>query len=71
MNEFDKGLFSSLAGMQPPTPYNDEELAILRQKAWQEQRMLIVSPYDGRLKNADQMTLLHIGETLYGRGASI
>ena len=43
-----------------------KEMEVLRQRAWHEQRILIVSPFDKRLELRDQTRLCDIGVRLYG-----
>ncbi len=57
---------SPLAGMQGPAPYDHEEIAALRRRAWAEQGLLIVSPSDRRLSEIDKRRLVRIAEALYG-----
>lgn len=68
MTPFEKTLQSSLGEMQGPTPYDAEEIAALRKRAWREMGLLIVSPSDRRLTEADRRALARIAETLYGSG---
>jgi hypothetical protein len=68
MNPVDKTLQSSLSGMLGTTPYDHEEIATLRQRAWIEQGLLIVSPLEPRLNAEDTRTLTRIARTLYGEG---
>lgn len=54
----------------PWTPRNElseEELETLRRRAWQEQNILIVSPFDERLVFFDRTRLCEIGNQLYGK----
>ena len=57
---------STLASMQGQSNYSDDEIAILRHKAWVELGVLIVSPSDRRLTTAEAARLREIGERLYG-----
>lgn len=46
---------------------SEEELEILRKRAWKEQRVLIVSPFDERLTFFDKTRLCEIGNRFYGQ----
>lgn len=45
---------------------SDEEMDALRQRAWQEQNILILSPFDERLEFRDKTRLCEIGNRFYG-----
>lgn len=70
MTPFDKSIHSSLGGMQGQAPYDHEEIAALRQRAWSEQGLLIISPSDKRLEANDRDELIRIAEYLYGKGGN-
>lgn len=57
---------SCLTNMQGQSSYSDDEIKILRHKAWVELGVLIVSPSDRRLTTAEALRLREIGERLYG-----
>ncbi len=67
MTRDDETLLSSLASMQGPAPYDHEEIAALRRRAWIEQGILIVSPSDSRLSEKDRQLLIRMAETIYGK----
>jgi len=46
---------------------SEEELEALRKRAWKEQRILIVSPFDDRLQFFDRTRLCEIGNRFYGQ----
>lgn len=58
---------SSLSSMQGPAPYDHEEIAELRRRAWTEQGLLIASPSDRRLGEHERHLLIRIAEALYGK----
>lgn len=49
-------------------PYNHEEIADLRERAWKEQGILIVSASDCRLCDEEHLAVLEIGQRLYSQG---
>lgn len=57
---------SSLVGMLGRSSLSDEELRLLRRKAWREQGLLIAHPYDARLTPNETWILRQIAERLYG-----
>lgn len=67
MTTDDNRIHISPASMQGPAPYDHEEIADLRRKAWTEQGLLIVSPSDKRLNELDRRRLVRIAEGLYGK----
>lgn len=70
MSNIDETLLFSLASMQGPPPYDHEEIAELRRRAWTEQGLLIASPSDSRLSDPDRLRLIRIAESLYGKEKS-
>ncbi len=56
---------SSLSSMQGRS-YSDDEIAILRHKAWVELGVLFISPSDRRLTTMEASVIREIGERLYG-----
>ena len=62
-----KALQSSLTSSQGQTPYNHDEIAELRRKAWKEQGLLIVSPVAPQLEPDETEFLTIIAEKLYGK----
>jgi hypothetical protein len=46
---------------------SEDELETLRKRAWREQGILIVSPYDDRLQFFDRTRLCEIGNRFYGQ----
>lgn len=59
---------NSLGTLQGQTPYDHQELIRLRQQAWRDQGVLIVSPSDLRLDRKDKIAVICMGERLYGQG---
>ena len=57
---------SSLVGMLGRSSLSEEELGNLRHKAWWEQGLLIVHPWDVRLSPVEAKALNQIAERLYG-----
>jgi len=57
---------SSLSGMLGRSALSDDELASLRQKAWQRQELLIVNPSDPRLSVCEATMVKRIALKLYG-----
>jgi hypothetical protein len=49
---------------------SEDELETLRKRAWREQGILIVSPYDDRLQFFDRTRLCEIGNRFYGQNLS-
>ena len=67
MNRDPRIPLTSLGGLIGPSPYNEEEIASLRQRAWIEQGVLIVSAFDNRLTPSEARRVCFIGERLYGQ----
>ena len=61
---------SSLAGMLGRSALSDEELGVLRMKAWQRQGLLIVSACDPRLTFCEATMVRRIASKLYGEGSA-
>jgi len=70
MSFTDKPIPSSLAGILGQSALSDEEIATLRCKAWQEQGLLIVHPWDRRLSPCEAIIIRQIAERLYGGTSS-
>ena len=51
---------------QGDSSLSERELIILRERAWLEQGILIISPSDNRLQRSEQILLCKIGSRLYG-----
>lgn len=61
----------SLSGMLGPSNLSQDEIAILRCRAWREQELLIVPlAYDG-LRPWEKLLLRRIAERLYEQGDTI
>lgn len=58
------------APWQNQSSLSEEEMETLRKRAWQEQRILIVSPFDKRLAFFDKTRLCEIGNRFYGSEAT-
>ena len=56
----------SLTDMLGSTPYNDDEIATLRRRAWTEQGIVIIRPSDTRLTAEEAVLLRDIAERIYG-----
>lgn len=67
MNDFHPK--SSLAGMLGRSALNDQEIAELRQRAWRQQGLVIVSLTDRRLSEKERSILRDIAERLHGGGS--
>lgn len=67
MTEFEKSLQNSPADLQGEAPYDEEELATLRRKAWQDHEIFITSINNSRLGVVEQKMLRLIAQRLYGR----
>lgn len=52
--------------MQGQSNYSDDEIAMLRHKAWVEIGVLFISPSDRRLTTMEASIICQIGERLYG-----
>ena len=67
MNYNDDGLSAaSLSEMQGPSALSDEEISVLRRKAWQEMGLLIVFCSDRRLTPNEANIVRQIAERIYG-----
>ena len=58
------------APWQTQSSLSEEEMETLRKRAWREQRILIVSPFDKRLAFFDKTRLCEIGNRFYGSDAT-
>jgi len=70
MTDNEEYQISPLAGLQGPAPYDHDELAALRRRAWREQGLLIVSPTDRKLTQSETVELIRLAERLYGGSKS-
>ena len=59
---------ASIGDLLGPSPYNEAEIASLRQRAWLEQAVCIVSAFDQRLTTAEARQVCRIAQRLYGQG---
>lgn len=66
MTSMNPQLPCSLVGMLGRSSLSEEELENLRRKAWWEQGLLIVHPWDMRLSPEEAKALNQIAERLYG-----
>lgn len=66
MSFFDPTFESSLTGMLGQSNLSDEEVRLLRRKAWREQSVLLVTPWDRRLSNSEAKLIRQIGERFHG-----
>ncbi|MFT6237990.1 MAG: hypothetical protein ACJAQT_000059 [Akkermansiaceae bacterium] len=66
MTSMNPQLPCSLVGMLGRSSLSEEELSNLRRKAWWEQGLLIVHPWDMRLSPEEAKALNQIAERLYG-----
>lgn len=70
MDEFEQPPRNSLAGMLGRSAVSDDEIRHLRRKAWTQQGLLIVGPWDSRLSRWEAAMIRRIAERLYGEGQS-
>jgi len=66
MSFIDQPFQSSLTKMLGQSNLNDEEIKSLRRKAWREQSVLLVTPWDRRLSQNEAKLICQIGERLHG-----
>lgn len=66
MTTLKSSLPCSLIGMLGQSSLNEEELAELRHRAWWEQGLFIVHPWDRRLSVREAEFVNHLAEKLYG-----
>ncbi len=57
----------SLSDMQGHSPYDAEELAALRKRAWHEHGIFIVSLGEQMLSQSERIALTRIANSLYGK----
>ena len=65
-DDFQKTPGISLADMLGRSPFNDDEIGILRRRAWAEQGILIIQLSDHRLTIPEALYLREIAERIYG-----
>ena len=70
MKDSNQSLPCSLVGMLGRSSLSEDELRMLRRKAWWEQGLLIAHPWDVRLTSKESKILNQIGERLYGGSKS-
>lgn len=66
MTEFEHLLRQTPTDLLGETPYDEEELANLRQKAWRTQGVFIISILDEILSETERLALARMADKIFG-----